>query len=103
MLLTKEDFNEKVIDAPGIAFVEFYADWCPHCKAYAPEYRQIAEDLAPQAAFYQVEIDSSPELTSEYGVNSVPTILVFNNGDVVNTFLGAQNESIFVQEIEKLQ
>ncbi len=101
MVLTKEDFQQKVLDQQGLVFVEFYASWCPHCQAFAPQYEQISQALASQAQFYQVEIDASPELASEYGVTSIPTIVVFYNGQVVNTYLGAQPQSIFEENIQK--
>lgn len=102
MVLTINDFQEKVLDANGIVFVEFFASWCPHCQAFAPEYAQISEQLGNQAAFYQVEIDQSRELADAYNIEEIPTIIVFFNGEQVDELIGAQPESVFEEIIERL-
>ncbi|MGI6109929.1 MAG: thioredoxin family protein [Eubacteriaceae bacterium] len=101
MVLTLDDFKQKVVESSGIVFVEFYASWCPHCQAFMPEWDQISQNLASQAQFFQVEIDNSPDLAEAYGVQNIPTIKVFVNGQVVQTLLGAQPQSVFEQLIKE--
>ncbi len=102
MVLTRDNFQQYVLDSNGIVFVEFFASWCPHCQAFAPEYQQISEDLSGEAAFYQVEIDQSPGLANEYGIEAIPTIKVFDEGQVVTSFVGAQPQSVFQKVINDL-
>lgn len=101
MVLTLEDFKQNVVESTGIVFVEFYASWCPHCQAFMPEWDQISQNLASQAQFFQVEIDNSPDLAQVYGVQNIPTIKVFVNGQVVQTLLGAQPQQVFEQLIQQ--
>jgi len=101
MVLTLQDFKQNVIESQGIVFVEFYASWCPHCQAFMPEWDQISQELSNQAQFFQVEIDQSPDLAQAFNVDSIPTIKVFVNGEVVETFLGAQPISVFEQAIQQ--
>lgn len=103
MILTNEDFAQKVLDQSGIVFVEFFASWCPHCQAFAPEYKQISEDLASQAKFYQVEIDQSKGLANEYNITAIPTIVVFDNGNIEGEFQGAQSQQVFEEAIQEIQ
>ncbi len=101
-VLTKADFNQAVLDSNGITFVEFFASWCPHCRAFYPEYCEIAEELGNEANFYQVEIDQSRGLADEYGIESIPTIVVFKNGQEVYRFVGAQPVQVFQEIIQDL-
>lgn len=101
MILTINDFKQNVIDSQGLVFVEFFARWCPHCQAFMPEWDKISQELSDQAAFYQVEIDDSPDLTQAYGVQDIPTIMVFDNGQKVEQFVGAQPKSVFEQVIQQ--
>ncbi len=101
-VLTQNDFNQAVLDSNGITFVEFYASWCPHCQAFAPEYKEIASELSNEANFYQVEIDQSRGLANEFGIESIPTIVVFDNGQEVTRFVGAQPLPTFQRIISDL-
>ena len=101
-VLTKNDFTQKVLDSDKITFVEFFASWCPHCKAFAPEYKAIAEELSNEANFYQVEIDQSKGLTEEYNIEGYPTIVVFDDGQEVTSLLGAQPITVFEEVISDL-
>lgn len=102
MVLTSQDFQQYVLDSEGIVFVEFFASWCPHCQAFAPEYAQISENLGNQAAFYQVEIDQSRGLADAYNIDAIPTIYVFYNGQPVDELVGAQPQQVFEEIIQKL-
>ncbi len=101
MILTIQDFKQNVVDHKGLVFVEFFARWCPHCQAFMPKWDKISEELSDQAAFYQVEIDDSPDLAQAYGVESIPTIIAFYDGQPVQEFVGAQPKEIFEQVIQQ--
>ena len=86
--LTPEDFESKVIEARHPVLVDFYADWCPPCRVVGPVIDQLAEAYANRIGVYKVDVDMSPELASRFGVRSIPTLVVFKDGEPVETVVG---------------
>lgn len=85
-----DEFETKVLKAEGPVLVDFFATWCGPCRMVAPVIDEIAAEKAGQVAVYKVDIDQSPDLAFKYQVSSVPTLIVFENGQVKNERLGAQ-------------
>ena len=88
--LTEENFEQKVLQAEGPVLVDLFAAWCGPCRMVAPVIDEIATEKAGQVAVYKVDIDQSPDLAFKYQVSSVPTLIVFENGQIKNERLGAQ-------------
>ena len=88
-VISSADFPSKVLEAPGKVLVDFFATWCGPCRMLAPVLDEVAaENAAVQV--YKVDIDQSPEVAARYGVTSVPNLIVFEAGQVVNQTVGAQ-------------
>ncbi len=87
-VITPSEFQSKVLNASGKVLVDFFATWCGPCKMLAPVIDEIAAEKPGQV--YKVDIDESPDLAMEYGVNSVPTLIVFEGGKPVRQAIGAQ-------------
>ena len=85
-----DEFQTKVLEAKTPVLVDFFATWCGPCRMVAPVIDEIAAEKAGELAVYKVDIDPSPELAFKYQVSSVPTLIVFENGQVKNERLGAQ-------------
>lgn len=89
-VINAQEFESKVINAQGPVLVDFFATWCGPCKMLAPVLDEVAAEVAGKAEVYKVDVDQSADLASRYGIRSVPTLMVFENGKPVRTAMGAQ-------------
>ncbi len=85
---TTVTFPKDVLQAQGPVLGDFYATWCPPCRALAPHLEQIASEF-PLAAVVKVNIDEEPQLASLFQIRSVPTLILFDKGQPVQRFVGA--------------
>ncbi len=90
--LTTENFEEEVINSNELVLVDFWAIWCTPCKMMAPIVEEISKDMAGKVKVCKVNIDKSPELAQKYNVMSIPTFLVFKNGNVIARTVGVQEK-----------
>lgn len=88
--VTDQSFIADVVDAEGLSIVDFWAAWCGPCRMVAPIVEQLATEYADQGLRVgKVDVDRNPETASRYGVRSIPTILFFKGGEVVDRVVGA--------------
>ena len=87
--VTSANFEAEVLKATGPVLVDFWATWCPPCRMIAPAVEELAGEFAGKAKVAKLDVDESPELAQRYGVQSIPTLLVFKNGQVVEQRIGA--------------
>lgn len=90
--VTADNFEQEVLKTEGIVMVDFWAAWCGPCKMLSPIVDQIAEEH-PEIKVCKVNIDEEPSLAIDYKVMSIPTLLVFKNGEKVNMSIGVQPKS----------
>ena len=90
--VTTDNFEQEVLKTEGIVMVDFWAAWCGPCKMLSPIVDQIAEEH-PEIKVCKVNIDEEPSLAIDYKVMSIPTLLVFKNGEKVNMSIGVQSKS----------
>lgn len=81
-VITGDDFAAKI--AEGVALIDFYADWCGPCQAIAPTIDEVATEYEGKAGVYKVNVDDSQDLAMQFGVMSIPTLLVFKDGELVD-------------------
>lgn len=86
---TQANFQEEVISNDQPVLVDFWATWCPPCRAIAPSIEELATEYEGRAKVVKVDVDQNPELAAEFGIRSIPSILYFKDGKVVDTLLGA--------------
>ncbi len=95
---SEENFEEEVLKSEGTVLVDFYADWCGPCKAMSPIIDEIAEEVS-NAKVGKVNVDESSELAMKYNVASIPTIMVFKNGQPSKTFVGVTEKDAIKSEL----
>ena len=88
--LSNENFNEEVLNSQKTTIVDFYADWCGPCKMMSPIIDEIAKDENLKVG--KVNVDESQGLAQKYDIMSIPTILIFKNGNLVNRFVGLRDK-----------
>lgn len=97
--ITNANFKEEVLDSDKKVLIDFWTPWCGPCRMVSPIVDEIAEENST-IKVAKVNIDEQPQLASQYGVMSIPTLLVFENGDVVDKAVGARNKSFILQMLE---
>ncbi len=97
--LKEKDFSKTV--KKGISLIDFWAPWCHGCKAIAPHLDDLAKNYNDDILFYKVNVIDNPELSSKYGVMSLPNILIFKNGKIINQIIGTTNKQKLEAVIKK--
>ena len=90
--ITKENFEQEVLQAEQTVLVDFWASWCMHCKMLSPVVDEVAEENA-DVKVGKINIDEQPELAQQFRVMSIPTLAVFRGGKLVNQTVGVQPKS----------
>lgn len=94
------NFEEEVLESEGPIFVEFFATWCPHCQALAPVLEKVSEETEG-VKFVRVDIDKNPEAVSTFNIESTPTLIIFKDGNIVNTHSGFLPKAQLIEYIEE--
>lgn len=89
LAVTAAEFDEKVLNSELPVLVDFWAEWCSPCRMIGPSVEQLAQEYAGKAHVYKLNIDTDGEIAGRYGVMSIPALLVFKGGKVVDQMVGA--------------
>ena len=98
---TTENFEKEVLGADKPVLVDFYADWCGPCKMMAPAVEQLAEEMEGTAIVGKLNVDENEEIAMRYQVMSIPTLLIFKGGQIVNKAVGVQKKEIVRKMLEE--
>lgn len=98
--LNKNNIKENIQE--GVVLVDFWAPWCGPCRMLAPAIDQLAEEFKNKAKICKVNTEEEPDLTSEYQVRSIPTILFFKNGEIVDQMIGTTTKAKLEEKLNSL-
>ncbi len=101
VVLTSENWKKEVIEADGPVLVDFWAAWCAPCRMVAPAVEEVADSFAGRAKVGKLNVDEHPEIAGEFGIRSIPTMLLFKGGQVVEQRLGALPKADIAKMVEK--
>ena len=102
IVLTKENFEAEVLQADKPVLVDFWATWCGPCRMLAPIIEELAEEYEGRAVVGKVNIDEQPELADAFGIQSIPTVLVFKNGKIADMSVGYRPKEQLAQLLNTL-
>ena len=94
-------FKSEVLDSATPVLVDFWATWCAPCRAIAPALEELATQYKSQVKIAKLDIDENQEVASKYGIRSIPTLLVFKGGKVVNQIIGAQPKAKLEEALKR--
>ena len=97
---TDSNFQEEVLSSSGPVLVDFWAEWCGPCKAIGPTIEELATEYADKAKVGKVDIDSNRDTAIQYNIQSIPSILIFKDGQVVETFVGMKSKEDLAAAID---
>jgi thioredoxin 1 len=97
--ITDQNFEEEVVKSNIPVLIDFWAVWCGPCRAIAPVVEQLANEFEGKVKIGKLDVDENPDTAVKFGVRSIPTLLIFKNGALVDTIIGAAQKNVIVQKI----
>ncbi|BAI80636.1 thioredoxin [Deferribacter desulfuricans SSM1] len=101
LTFTEENFQKEVLESDIPVLVDFWAVWCGPCKMLAPTIDQLANELEGKVKVGKVNVDENQSLAARYGIMSIPTVMIFKDGKVVEQFIGVQPKGVYVDALNK--
>lgn len=100
IIVTENDFADKVLKADRPVLVDFWAEWCAPCRALGPVMETLAEDFADKLTVAKVNVDAAQGVAMQYGIRSIPTVILFDKGQIVESFIGVRPRADYEASIQ---
>ncbi|MDX1586827.1 MAG: thioredoxin TrxA [Candidatus Halalkalibacterium sp. M3_1C_030] len=100
LTFTDDSFEEDVLNSDKPVLVDFWAEWCGPCRMVGPVVDELAEEFEGKARIGKVDVDNNPEISTKYGIRSIPSLLIFKNGEVVDQIVGAVPKAQLKKQLE---
>lgn len=97
----KQEFDQKVLDSDLPVLVDFWASWCGPCKKVGPIVDELADEMSDTVKIVKVNVEQNQEVAQEFGIMKIPTMILFENGEELNSIIGGQSKSALKRFIEK--
>lgn len=101
LVFTEDSFKKEVLESDKPVLVDFWAVWCGPCKMLAPTVDQINAEFEGRAKVGKVNVDENQQLAAQYGIMSIPTVMIFKGGKVVEQFIGVNPKGVYVDALNK--
>ncbi len=101
LTLTDQNFQAEVLDSKTPVLVDFWAEWCAPCRIVSPIVEELGKEYGDKLKVGKLNVDEN-QISNKYGIMSIPSLLVFKNGQVVKTMIGAQSKDSFKKEIDQV-
>jgi len=102
MELTDQNFDQEVLKSQSPVLVDFFAEWCGPCKVQAPIVEELEKEYQGKAKVFQIDVDSNPQTAGQYQIMSIPTLAIFNNGQMTEKLTGLQKKTVLKEKLDKL-
>ena len=99
---TDANFQAEVMESELPVLVDFWASWCAPCRMLAPMIEELAGQYEGSVKVGKLDVDANPEAARAHGIRSIPSVLIFKDGEVVNTLVGVQPKPLYEQELEQV-
>ncbi len=97
--ITDQSFQETVLNSDKPVLVDFWAAWCGPCRMLGPIIEEVAEDFAGKAVVGKVDVDNNQQISVDYGIRNIPTVLIFKNGEVVDKIVGVAPKEVIAEKL----
>jgi thioredoxin 1 len=97
---TDSNFSETALKEGGVAIVDFWAEWCGPCRVIGPVIEELAKEYEGKASIGKLNVDDNPQVTTRYGVRSIPTILFIKDGEVVDKHVGTATKATLEEKLK---
>lgn len=98
---TDANFEELALKTDQAVLVDFWAPWCGPCRMIGPRVSEVAEEFDGKAVVGKVNVDDNPQVSTKYGIRSIPTVLFLKNGEIVERSVGAVDKNVLIDKLEK--
>jgi thioredoxin 1 len=99
--ITDANFQEEVLDSKGLVLVDFWAPWCAPCRMLGPIIEEVAEDAKESIKVCKMNVDENREFPMKYGIMSIPTVMLFKDGELAESMIGLQDKSAYLDAIQR--